>query len=238
MKRKMVISTLALAFASQASAANLVTNGDFEAGNTGFTSDYTYSPGSGLAEGVYTVDQSPSSWHGSFAAIGDHTSGSGNMFIANGSHDTTKNVWMSGVIAVTAGENYFFEAFVASLYPAAPPVLTFMYSLDGGPAQALATLSNSLPLGVWEGMSTSFNTGTATSVQLFLLNAQSAYQGNDFALDDVYLGTKSIVNPDPGGTVPEPASWAMMIAGFGAVGTAMRRRKADPGKTKPAISFG
>lgn len=28
-----------------------------------------------------------------------------------------------------------------------------------------------------------------------------------------------------GGAVPEPASWAMMIAGFGAVGIAMRRRK-------------
>ena len=32
--------------------------------------------------------------------------------------------------------------------------------------------------------------------------------------------------PDPGGGgVPEPATWAMLIAGFGLVGTAMRRRK-------------
>lgn len=30
--------------------------------------------------------------------------------------------------------------------------------------------------------------------------------------------------PNPGG-VPEPATWAMLIAGFGLVGTAMRRRK-------------
>jgi hypothetical protein len=28
--------------------------------------------------------------------------------------------------------------------------------------------------------------------------------------------------PTPG--IPEPASWAMMLFGFGAVGTAMRRR--------------
>jgi hypothetical protein len=28
-----------------------------------------------------------------------------------------------------------------------------------------------------------------------------------------------------GGAVPEPASWAMMIAGLGGVGMAMRRRK-------------
>jgi PEP-CTERM motif len=32
--------------------------------------------------------------------------------------------------------------------------------------------------------------------------------------------------PPPSPTVPEPASWAMMIAGFGLVGAAMRRRKA------------
>lgn len=29
----------------------------------------------------------------------------------------------------------------------------------------------------------------------------------------------------PGGGVPEPATWAMMIAGFGAVGAVLRRRK-------------
>ncbi|HPU16440.1 MAG TPA: PEPxxWA-CTERM sorting domain-containing protein [Polymorphobacter sp.] len=27
------------------------------------------------------------------------------------------------------------------------------------------------------------------------------------------------------GAVPEPASWALMFAGFGMVGTALRRRK-------------
>jgi hypothetical protein len=31
---------------------------------------------------------------------------------------------------------------------------------------------------------------------------------------------------DHGGTVPEPATWTMMLLGFGAIGFAMRRRKA------------
>ena len=30
-----------------------------------------------------------------------------------------------------------------------------------------------------------------------------------------------------GGAVPEPASWAMLIAGFGVVGASMRRRRAN-----------
>ena len=32
--------------------------------------------------------------------------------------------------------------------------------------------------------------------------------------------------PNPGGAVPEPATWAMMIGGIGAAGGALRRRKA------------
>lgn len=39
----------------------------------------------------------------------------------------------------------------------------------------------------------------------------------------VYLDGFGAVAPPPGG-VPEPAAWAMMIAGFGLAGTALRRR--------------
>jgi hypothetical protein len=33
-----------------------------------------------------------------------------------------------------------------------------------------------------------------------------------------------VIDPPPGGAVPEPATWAMLIAGFGLVGGALRRR--------------
>ena len=42
---------------------------------------------------------------------------------------------------------------------------------------------------------------------------------NFVAYDNITFGSIT-----PGGTVPEPASWAMLIAGFGLVGAAQRRR--------------
>ena len=40
--------------------------------------------------------------------------------------------------------------------------------------------------------------------------------GNDFALDDMHLG---------GTAVPGPASWALMILGFGGAGALLRRNR-------------
>ncbi len=48
--------------------------------------------------------------------------------------------------------------------------------------------------------------------------------GDVLGFDQMTIGdARQVVNP-PSGAVPEPATWAMMIAGFGMVGGAMRRR--------------
>jgi hypothetical protein len=57
--------------------------------------------------------------------------------------------------------------------------------------------------------------------------------GNDFTgfVDNVRVSTSGgddAINfevPTPSGAVPEPASWAMMVGGFGLVGAAMRSRR-------------
>jgi hypothetical protein len=43
---------------------------------------------------------------------------------------------------------------------------------------------------------------------------------NFVAYDDITFGSAT-----PGPAVPEPASWVMLIAGFGLTGAAMRRRR-------------
>lgn len=56
------------------------------------------------------------------------------------------------------------------------------------------------------------------SITSITYNASSSYGGDIIAIDDVRFGN--------GGGVPEPATWAMMILGFGAAGSMIRRRKA------------
>ena len=213
--------------AMPAAAANLVTNGNFEAGNTGFTSAYAYSPASNTIEGQYTVRSNPNPWNPAFVSRGDHTTGSGLMYVGNGAPTLGDVVWQSSTIAINANTTYFFEAFAMNVCcsPALPgnsdPNFTFRISLDGGAATDLATLT--IPAnqaGTWFGLTTNFNSGAATSVQLSLINANDVRQGNDFAVDDISLSTRSVV-----GGVPEPTSWAMLTLGFGAVGGMVRRRR-------------
>ncbi|MBL8556496.1 MAG: PEP-CTERM sorting domain-containing protein [Phenylobacterium sp.] len=205
-----------------AHAANLVTNGDFEAGNTGFSSAYTFSS-NGLPAKTYTVTDDPYDFNANFIHAEDHTTGDGLMFVGNGGPNAGDIVWRSQAIAIDAMQDYFFEAFLMNVYASAPPILTFTVSLDGGAEVVLGAPTIPTGTGVWNGLSTTFNSGAATTATLFLRNAQTEATGNDFALDDIYLGTTSVVNPPVGG-VPEPASWALMILGFAGAGAMLRRR--------------
>ncbi len=51
---------------------------------------------------------------------------------------------------------------------------------------------------------------------------------NQIVFDDITFGSIT-----PGGTVPEPATWAMLIAGVGMAGGALRRRR---GAAKPSLA--
>ncbi|MBN2074457.1 MAG: hypothetical protein JW762_02790 [Dehalococcoidales bacterium] len=78
-----------------ANGGNLIVNGDFEAGNTGFTTEYTYLNPSNTGtwtlgpEYMYTVSTDPSLYHSAWTSFGDHTTGSGQMMIVNGTWEDT-----------------------------------------------------------------------------------------------------------------------------------------------------
>jgi hypothetical protein len=115
MKRLLpIIVTLVMVFAmstpAYAVSGNLITNGDFEAGNTGFTTEYNYLNPSNTGtwtlgpEYLYTIGTNPNLYHSAWASFGDHTSGFGKMMIVNGTYlnNETKIVWSQEDISLPA----------------------------------------------------------------------------------------------------------------------------------------
>lgn len=208
---------VALVGGVHAAEKNLVPNGNFEQGNVTFVSEYSYSPASNTDASQYTVSSSPYPWNSFFVPASDHTSGSGLMFIGNGSPTNGAIVWRSVSITVAPNTDYFFEAFVMDVCCRqttsnnSPATLEFFAS---GATLGVAS-TNSVNAGSWQGLGKTWNSGSATSVVLSLVNRNTELNGNDFAIDDIYLGTQSSM-------VPESGTFALMGLGAGLI--ALRRR--------------
>jgi hypothetical protein len=69
---------------------------------------------------------------------------------------------------------------------------------------------------------TGFSRSLLTGTNYFLVF--TGFNNQDFGTYDLTINGPGTVTPGAG-AVPEPATWAMMIGGFGAVGFAMRRRQ-------------
>ena len=217
---------VAMSAASSVFAApvNLVVNGDFSAGISGFSTGYGYAAtpcdfDPVNCAGEYTIGTSPNGWYNAFVMTGDHTTGTGNMFLANGK-DTPDVVWQSTVNGLDPNTDYFFESWlmnICCLSQALPgPQLEFYAN-----GVLLGVGATNTP-GVWAGVSTPWNSGALSSVMLELRNASNVVNGNDFALDDVYLGKESEVNTAP---MPEPTSIFLLGTGFLAVARRVRKSR-------------
>lgn len=177
----------------QVTGASVVSNGNFSSGNTGFTSQYAYrAVGDGgpngccgvlSAEGVYGVNTNPRNVHTSFASFTDHTSGSGQMLIVNGSPTNNLTVWTQN-ITVIANTDYVFSVWVTSASPANPAQLQF--SINGsqlGTTIVPAAVAN----GTWQFFTTTWNSGSISgnNIPIALVNKNIVANGNDFAIDDI-----------------------------------------------------
>lgn len=166
-------------FNAKTTGANLIVNGDFSAGNSGFTSKYTYTS-NGIPEGTYGVVSSPRSWHGSFSDCKDHTNGAGNMLVANGSAVNNQVVWEQ-TITVIPHTNYAFSTWISSLLPSNPAQLQFSINGNnlGGLINASSTTCN------WSQFYSTWNSGNNTTATIAIVNKNLLGNGNDFALDDI-----------------------------------------------------
>ncbi|MBK9335472.1 MAG: hypothetical protein IPM98_02320 [Lewinellaceae bacterium] len=167
---------------------NLIQNGDFEGGNSGFYSDYTFSPGNLVPEGVYNVLDNPQNDHPGFAPCPDHTSGSGNMMAVNGAGAPNQNVWCQ-TVNVQPNTLYAFSAWVTTLVAASPALLQF--SINGGVIGPIFSApSNTCN---WVNFYTTWNSGANSTATICVVNQNTVLGGNDFALDDIVFSPVCVV---------------------------------------------
>lgn len=166
-------------------AVNYVTNGDFENGNTSFTSSYTYYPIDDIngPNAAYGVINNPNTWFNPFSPCTDHTSGSGNMMVLDGavSNNATTPFWCQ-TVSLDANTDYDVGYWITSVTGA--PYANIRLEIDGvvvGTDLAPGTICQ------WQNNHYTWNSGASTSVQMCLYDLEQGGNGNDFAIDDIAI---------------------------------------------------
>ena len=210
-----VIVLLGISYAKTASGENLIYNGDFEQGAVGFNTGYVYNS-TAFPEGTYSICTNPRNIHPFFADYQDHTTGSGNMLVANGALNPGVAVWEQ-TVSVSPDTNYEFSFWVSTANEYEPLIdinpADLEYFING---VSLGIVSPPFQYGVWIQESNFWYSGTSTTATIKIVDTDTNYWGNDFALDDIRF-------------VPEPATILLLsfgglaLRGFGKLTTGRKR---------------
>ncbi len=200
MIRNMALLSILLAGASAVSSTaeppqNLVRNPGFEAGNTGFTSDYHYTANP-YAPGEYTIGPNPFPDNNLWPNMQPHNGRE--MMIVNGAEYPSGIVWSENALPVKPHKIYYFTGYVASLFGANPPAL--IISINGEQTGPILTLGEATAQ--WTRFSIPWDSGTSGMATISISDQNMQANGNDFALDD--LAFAATLRPFP----PQPVqSW-------------------------------
>jgi hypothetical protein len=203
-----------------ARATNLLTNGDFSAGNTGFTSAYTYVPFIDSETQYTVVAANRINDVNIYGDSTDPTGANGNVLLANSAIILGLTVW-SETVPVTPNTSYEFSLFagdVNSAFPRSDAILE--PSINGQIEPPLHTGPE------WVEWHMPWNSGTSTTATLVLFDLNTAAGGNDFAVDDLTFG--------PG--IPEASTWIMALIGFAWIGYRARQGFLTTSRATPASS--
>lgn len=193
---------------------NLVVNGDFESGNTGFSSTYLYKDPSNavdltpaeawatgyptrksmnLGNGAYTINDYVfwPGWNG-----WDNCKGRGGVgkFLYTDAATTAGNYIWEQTVNVEAGKTYEFSAWVTNIdtngviNPSGNPLPQANIFINGTPLfSPVIPISASTCL--WQKVSQTWVATTTGPITLRVDEVSKVNHGNDFAIDDISFGT-------------------------------------------------
>jgi gliding motility-associated-like protein len=165
-------------FKAEVTGSNLVVNGDFSQGNTGFVSGYQFTPNN-TGEGQYFVGPNPRDWRSSLGNCKDHSTGTGNMLMVKAR--TSKDTIWSQTISVSPNTNYAFSAWIQALNSPNPANLHFY--ING--REASSYFMTVLPVCNWDRYKVNWNSGSNTTIDLLITSENTSPEEDFFALDDI-----------------------------------------------------
>lgn len=175
---------------------NIVTNGSFENGNTGFTSGYSYYTTNSNTwgvigqEGTYTINTNSANVHNNFGSYPclDHTygNGTGKCMYVNGAGSANTTVWQQ-VINVQPNTDHIFITWVATLAQGSSSTTSelarLQFSINGQTIGNIFTAPSATAQ--WQQFYQIWNSGNSTTATIRILNQNTVNSGNDFAIDDI-----------------------------------------------------
>ena len=222
MKTAILAAAVALSLAAPALATNLVANGSFETTTATDKSYFQYAGVSGWSGGTGldfldfpgTADDL-SKYLTVYGPFPDHSPDGGNFVEADGDRAYGTPIYQT-IDGLVAGKDYavsFYQAAGQQYGFTGPTTEAWDVSLG---AETHRSSVFSLPqggVGPWQAQTLRFTATSASEVLQFFAYGTPGGKPPISFLDGVSLTA-----------VPEPASWALMLGGFGLVGLATRRR--------------
>jgi hypothetical protein len=216
---------LAIVSAQGAYAANLITNGSFESGFTGWTiTNVQSSTGTGSEPvRILTYGSSSNGAYGEIVPVdtavgnpGLDPAGSKAVYFVS---DFASPQTLSQTVSLIGGKTYQlgFDLYIPANGASNPGDARFQASIFG--TNVLDVTVSSLGQQQWQTYSSDFSFVADMSGSLNFNFFTNSFPSKDVVLDRVYL--TEVVS-----TAPEPSTWAMMLLGFGALGWAQRRKGA------------
>lgn len=231
MLRKLVIIGIIGACAMPAMAANLLTNGGFESGTAAGWIQST-APSSNGTAGVFA--------NGANAPVSGLSTtvnaGGGNFVYLTGQggpggYELRQSFTLANAQIVTIKFDHFANNYGGAVFSgngldpfAGPPVQFALVDLISASTGAFSTAGQIQSF--FSGADGGSNPNPWTSYSFNVSLGAGTYAIRFAQADNQLFFTQGVDNVFVGGAVPEPASWAMLIAGFGLVGAAGRRRRA------------
>jgi hypothetical protein len=177
---------------------NLVVNGDFSGGNTGFTSNLTYAPTGSSTPGKYAIRTNANNYWIGGCSTPDHTAGGATNLLCIDAKTTGISIaWAQTISGLQQNKDYlltFYTKFaVCSSSPGVPSVKVLINAAQVGDTILIKN-------GPWRKCTYKWNTGGSTSAVIQIIDTVPGGNGNDFVLDDIAFAkcdTNTFVNAGP-----------------------------------------